>query len=63
MNYYHQDNKEPFTMATRYEQKKQELCDQVKEFRESIDTNQYDSIILIGTSLGGVLFNQLMDYF
>jgi esterase/lipase len=63
MNYYHQDNKESFTMATHYEQKKQELLDQVKEFRESIDTNQYEHIILIGTSLGGVLFNQLMDYF
>lgn len=65
MNYRLRDGNinEPFTMASHYNQKREELIAQVKEFRESIDTDQYENIILIGTSLGGVLFNQIIDYF
>lgn len=63
MNYHHQDNSDPFTMAMHYYLKKEELVAQIKEFRESINTHQYENIILIGTSLGGVLFNQIIDYF
>lgn len=65
MNYRIRDGNtnEAFAMATHYDLKKQELLDQVKEFWASIDTREYDNIILIGTSLGWVVFNQLINYF
>lgn len=65
MNYRLRDGdiSEAFTMATHYDLKKLELIEQVKEFWTSIDTREYDNIILIGTSLGWALFNQLIDYF
>lgn len=65
MNYRLRDGNinESFTMATHYDLKKLELIEQVKEFWSSIDTHQCDNIILIWTSLGWVMFNQLIDYF
>lgn len=63
-NYIHQDKKEKFFMAENFIESKESLYKQVLQFWEDIDSQyNYETIILIWTSLWGVLFNHLIDKF